>query len=273
MGVEVPTQADLGVALEPGPLRGGRRPPGRKEWFKVRMPPHESMTKWTIADIPSQKGKLSVVTGGNSGIGWYTALELARAGSEVILTARTEMKGRDAVERIRREVPEAAVRFELLDLASLHSVRTFAVKVGSETKVDLLVNNAGVMSVPIRRATEDGFELQFGTNFLGPFALTGLMLSVLKRAPSPRVTTGSQRSCQPWDEEDQLRRPAVGEARTGLGRRTVSRSLRTSCSRWSWRAGLRRRRGIAERRRSSRIRAGQTSRLAGRAGRRTWARS
>ena len=149
------------------------------------------MGKWTVADVPSQKGKLAVVTGANSGIGWFTALELARAGGEVILTTRTEAKGQDAAERIRRELPQAAVRFELLDLASLSSVRAFATKVGAEAKLDLLVNNAGVMNVPTREVTEDGFELQFGTNFLGPFALTGLVMPVLQRAPSPRVTTVS----------------------------------------------------------------------------------
>jgi NAD(P)-dependent dehydrogenase (short-subunit alcohol dehydrogenase family) len=131
------------------------------------------------------------VTGANSGIGWHTALELARAGSEVVLAARTEAKGRDAVERIRRQLPQAKVRAEILDLASLRSVRAFAAKIGSEAKLDLLVNNAGVMAVPKRQATEDGFELQFGTNFLGPFALTGLLMPVLLRATKPRVTTVS----------------------------------------------------------------------------------
>ncbi len=149
------------------------------------------MKAWTVADIPSQAGKLAVVTGANSGIGWYTALELARAGSEVILTARTESKGADAVERINRELPSARVRFELLDLASLKSVRAFAQRVDSAGKVDLLVNNAGVMRLPSRELTEDGFERQFGTNFLGPFALTILLLPALRRAGSPRVTTVS----------------------------------------------------------------------------------
>jgi NAD(P)-dependent dehydrogenase (short-subunit alcohol dehydrogenase family) len=149
------------------------------------------MVKWTIADIPPQRGQLTVVTGANSGIGWHTALELARAGAEVILTARTSAKGQDAVERIQRQLPEASVRFELLDLASLQSVRTFAAKIGGEPKLDLLVNNAGVMRLPQRRVTEDGFEVQFGTNFLGPFALTVLLLPALQRAPSPRVTTVS----------------------------------------------------------------------------------
>jgi NAD(P)-dependent dehydrogenase (short-subunit alcohol dehydrogenase family) len=149
------------------------------------------MAKWTVADIPSQKGRLALVTGANSGIGWDTALELARAGSEVILAVRTEAKGRDAIERIERQLPQAKVRFELLDLASLRSVRAFAEKVSGEAKLDLLINNAGVMAVPKRQTTEDGFELQFGTNFLGPFALTLLLLPALQRAEAPRVTTVS----------------------------------------------------------------------------------
>ena len=147
--------------------------------------------KWTIADIPPQTGKIAVVTGANSGIGWHTALALARVGGEVILAARTEAKGRDTVERIRRELPHAKVRAEVLDLASLRSVRAFTAKVGDEAKLDLLVNNAGVMAVPKRQVTEDGFELQFGTNFLGPFALTGLLMPVLQRSASARVTTVS----------------------------------------------------------------------------------
>jgi NAD(P)-dependent dehydrogenase (short-subunit alcohol dehydrogenase family) len=148
-------------------------------------------TVWTVADIPSQAGRLAVVTGANSGIGWHTALELARAGGEVILTARTEEKGRDAVERIRRELPASKVRFELLDLASLRSVRAFAQRVGAAGRVDLLVNNAGVMRVPKRELTEDGFERQMGTNFMGPFALTMLLMPALKRSDAPRVTTVS----------------------------------------------------------------------------------
>ena len=147
--------------------------------------------EWTVADIPPQKGKVAVVTGANSGIGWHTALELARAGSDVILTARTDAKGQEAINRIRRELPRAKVRMERLDLASLRSVRTFAEKLSYEAKLDSLVNNAGVMAVPKRQVTEDGFEVQFGTNFLGPFALTGLLMPVLQRSVSPRVTTVS----------------------------------------------------------------------------------
>src|SRR3984893_18417889 len=149
------------------------------------------MTKWALSDIPSLHGRLAVVTGANSGIGWHTALELARAGSEVILATRTEAKGRDSVDRIQQEVPQAKVRAEVLDLASLRSVQIFAAKIDREAKLDLLVNNAGVMSVPTRQVTEHGFELQFGTNFLGPFALTMSLMPALMRAPAPRVTTVS----------------------------------------------------------------------------------
>lgn len=153
------------------------------------------MTKWSIADIPPQTDKLAIVTGGNSGLGWHVALELARAGGEVILTARSEAKGREAVERIRRQVPQAKVMAEILDLASLDSVRAFAEKMG-KLKIDNLINNAGVMAVPRREVTADGFERQFGTNFLGHFALTGLLLPAMvppmfRSFRAPRVTTVS----------------------------------------------------------------------------------
>jgi NAD(P)-dependent dehydrogenase (short-subunit alcohol dehydrogenase family) len=147
------------------------------------------LPEWTLSSVPSQAGKLALVSGGNSGIGWFTALELARVGCEVILTARTDAKGRDAVQRIQQQLPQAKVRCELLDLASLRSVRAFAEKIAGETRLDLLINNAGVMSVPERQVTEDGFELQLATNYLGPFALTSLLLPVLRRAKLPRVTT------------------------------------------------------------------------------------
>jgi NAD(P)-dependent dehydrogenase (short-subunit alcohol dehydrogenase family) len=149
------------------------------------------MAKWTVAEIPSQSGRVAVVTGANSGIGWHTALELARAGAEVVMAARTEAKGQDAVARIREQLPQAKVRFERLDLASLRSVREFAARVSSGGKLNLLVNNAGVMRLPVRQLTEDGFETQMGTNFLGPFALTVLLMPALLRSEAPRVTTVS----------------------------------------------------------------------------------
>src|ERR1700686_2754902 len=101
------------------------------------------MTKWTLADIPSLHGRLAVVTGANSGIGWHTALELARAGSEGILGSRTEAKGGATVDQILQEVPQARVRAEVLDLASLRSVQSFAAIIDTEAKLDLLINNAG----------------------------------------------------------------------------------------------------------------------------------
>ena len=149
------------------------------------------LVNWNVTDIPSQMGRVSVVTGANSGIGWHTALELARAGSDVILTVRSKDKGRTAIERIRRLLPRARVRAELLDLADLKSIRAFAGRMKREPRLDLLVNNAGVMSVPKRAITEDGFERQFGTNYLGPFALTGLLFPILRRSPWPRITTVS----------------------------------------------------------------------------------
>jgi NAD(P)-dependent dehydrogenase (short-subunit alcohol dehydrogenase family) len=149
------------------------------------------MAEWTVKNIASQEDKLAVVTGANSGIGWNTALELARAGAEVVVAARTQQKGDDAVRRIVQAIPKARIRYEQLDLASLASVRAFAVKLQHEPKLDLLINNAGVMRIPKRELTEDEFEKQFGTNFLGPFALTLLLLPALRRSPAPRVTTVS----------------------------------------------------------------------------------
>ncbi len=149
------------------------------------------MNEWTIRDIPSQAGKLVLITGANSGIGWEAALELARAGASVILTARSEAKGQDAVHRIQQLIPQAKVRYEILDLADLKSVHAFAAKMAAEDKIDVLINNAGVMAVPKRQLSPDGYELQLATNFIGPFALTLLLLPVLRRSPAPRVVTVS----------------------------------------------------------------------------------
>jgi NAD(P)-dependent dehydrogenase (short-subunit alcohol dehydrogenase family) len=153
------------------------------------------MNPFTLADIPSQQGKLAVVTGATGGLGYETALGLARAGAEVLVTGRNPEKGRVAIERIKRMqglVPSAQVRFEMLDLASLASIRAFAAAmVANGRPLDLLINNAGVMDLPTRRLTEDGFEMQFGTNHLSHFALTGLLLPLLQNASSPRVVNVS----------------------------------------------------------------------------------
>jgi NAD(P)-dependent dehydrogenase (short-subunit alcohol dehydrogenase family) len=132
------------------------------------------------------------VTGGNSGTGFHTSLELARAGAHVVLAARDEQRGREALERIRAEVPDADVELRPLDLADLESVRRFALgTVDFLDRLDVLVNNAGVMAVPERRTTAQGFELQMGTNHLGHFALTGLLLPALLAARDARVVTVS----------------------------------------------------------------------------------
>jgi NAD(P)-dependent dehydrogenase (short-subunit alcohol dehydrogenase family) len=147
--------------------------------------------KWTLKDIPAQGGRVAVVTGANSGLGLVTARELARAGAAVVLTARDTAKGDQALASIRESVPGADVRVAELDLADLGSVRSFAERLGSELeRLDLLINNAGLMAPP-RRLTKDGFESQFGTNHLGHFALTGLLMPSLLSAPEPRVVTVS----------------------------------------------------------------------------------
>ncbi|NRQ36067.1 SDR family NAD(P)-dependent oxidoreductase [Nonomuraea sp. NN258] len=143
------------------------------------------MTKWTTADLPDLTGKTAIVTGANSGIGLPTALELARHGAHVVVAARSAARGEAAVAEIKAAVPGARVEFGELDLADLASVRRFAAGV---ERVDLLINNAGIGLIP-RRETKDGFELQFGTNHLGHFALTGLLLPRLIAAPGARVVT------------------------------------------------------------------------------------
>jgi NAD(P)-dependent dehydrogenase (short-subunit alcohol dehydrogenase family) len=145
------------------------------------------MAQWTIADIPNQTGRFVVVTG-TGGLGFETALALARADAEVVLAGRNAAKGAASVARIKSQVPAANIRFMELDLASLTSVAAFAKLIAAEHgTLDLLVNNAGVMMPPRRRTTADGFELQFGTNYLGHFALTGLLLPLLTASQAPRV--------------------------------------------------------------------------------------
>jgi len=146
--------------------------------------------KWTTERIPSQAGKTALITGANSGIGYQAALELARHGAHVLLGCRNEAKGQAALERLRREAPGASAEVVQLDMASLASIRAFAAAFpGRGIALDLLINNAGVMALPKRELTEDGFERQFGTNHLGHFALTGLLLPALLAAPAPRVVT------------------------------------------------------------------------------------
>lgn len=146
------------------------------------------MAHWTTDDIPSQRGRRVVITGATGGLGYETALALAAAGAEVVLTGRNETKGNTALAAIRVRHPRASISYQHLDLASLASVREFAERFASKhDTLDLLVNNAGVMMPPARKETADGFELQFGTNYLGHFALTAQLLPVLRNASGPRV--------------------------------------------------------------------------------------
>jgi NAD(P)-dependent dehydrogenase (short-subunit alcohol dehydrogenase family) len=146
-------------------------------------------SKWTAAEIPSQSGKAALVTGANSGIGYQAALELARHGAHVLLGVRSKAKGDAALARLRQEAPGASAEVVELDMASLASIRSFAE--GFARPLDLLINNAGVMALPKRETTVDGFERQFGTNHLGHFALTGLLLPKLLETSFPRVVTVS----------------------------------------------------------------------------------
>jgi NAD(P)-dependent dehydrogenase (short-subunit alcohol dehydrogenase family) len=161
-------------------------------------------TVWTAQDIPSQHGRRVVITGANSGIGFHTALELARRGAEVILPARTKAKAEDAIARIRAETPNAKLFAEILDLADQESVRAFAARYVTKfpgESLDLLINNAGVMALPTREITVDGWERQFATNYLGPFTLTALLLPSIKPRSGSRVVIVSS-SVTKWGKID-----------------------------------------------------------------------
>jgi NAD(P)-dependent dehydrogenase (short-subunit alcohol dehydrogenase family) len=147
--------------------------------------------RWSVDDITDQSGKTVLITGANSGIGLETARILAAKGSEVILACRDKKKGDEAVDEIATSLPEAAVSSMTLDLADLKSVKGFARAFKRKYKtLDILINNAGVMAPP-KGQTSDGFETQFGTNHLGHFALTGLLLDLLEKTPESRIVTVS----------------------------------------------------------------------------------
>src|ERR1700733_11932319 len=149
------------------------------------------MAKWTTADIPDQSGRVAVITGANTGLGYETAAALAEHGAHVVLAVRNLDKGKDAVARITANSAQADVALQELDLTSLESVRVAADQLRSNyDRIDLLINNAGVMWTP-KSTTKDGFELQFGTNHLGHFAFTGLLLDRLLPVAGSRVVTVS----------------------------------------------------------------------------------
>ena len=146
------------------------------------------MITWNTQNIPTQIGKRIVITGATGGLGFETALALAGAGAEVILTGRNAAKGQLALNLIRAQYPTAMIRYEHLDLASLASITDFSQRFSQEfDSLDILINNAGVMAYPKRQTTVDGFETQLGTNYLGHFALTAQLLAKLRASPQPRV--------------------------------------------------------------------------------------
>ncbi len=144
---------------------------------------------WTTKNMPSQEGRTIIVTG-TGGLGFEDALALARAGGDVIIAGRNPAKGAEAIARTKQAVPGAAVSFEAVDLGNLAAIAAFGRRLSaSRQKIDTLINNAGVMTPPTRKTTADGFELQFGTNYLGHFALTAHLLPLLLRGHNPRVVT------------------------------------------------------------------------------------
>ncbi len=142
---------------------------------------------WTVNKIPDLSGKIIVITGANSGIGFETAREIARKGAEVIVASRNPIKAERAIHTIMDEIPGAKLKYIELDLASLESIKAFARQFNSTyDRLDILLNNAGIMLVPYGK-TADGFERTMGTNHLGHFALTGLLLDKLSKTPGARV--------------------------------------------------------------------------------------
>ncbi len=147
--------------------------------------------KWTAEEIPDQHTRIAIVTGANSGLGRIVARELARHGAKVIIASRDRAKGAEAAKAIETALPSSTVEAAQLDLADVSSIRAFADGIrGGNDYIDLLINNAGIMAAPYRR-TVDGFELHFGTNHLGHFALTALLLPLLYERPDARVVTVS----------------------------------------------------------------------------------
>ena len=202
------------------------------------------MDNWTTSDIPPQRGRIAVVTG-TGGLGYEHALSLARAGATVILAGRGAEKGLEATRRIRDAVPGAKVEFTLLDLASLDSIAACGARLRAAIdRVDVLINNAGVMNPPERRTTADGFELQFGTNHLGHFALTAQLLPLLRRSDAARVVTLSSVAARQgrFDFDDlqseRAYRPMVAYAQSKLACLVFAMELqrRSESAGWSLRS-------------------------------------
>ncbi|MFO0660969.1 MAG: oxidoreductase [Polyangiaceae bacterium] len=180
-----------------------------------------STNGWNESSIPDQTGKVVIVTGGNSGIGWQAARALADHGATVVLACRSAARGAEAADKLKAFVPDAKVDVQPLDLASLASVRAFAESfLRSYERLDVLCNNAGVMAIP-RQTTAEGFEMQLGTNHLGHFALTGLLFESLKKTEHSRVVNVSSLAHgmgrMSWDdlqgERSYSKWPAYGQSK------------------------------------------------------------
>ena len=197
---------------------------------------------WTLSDAPSLVGRSALVTGATGGLGYETALGLARLGARVILAGRNDPKGSAALARIRQAVPGAKVGFERLDLASLASIAALAAKLGDgPDALDILVNNAGVMAPARRQTTADGFEMQFGTNYLGHFALTARLMPVLLRSrPEARVVSLASLAHRlgriDFDdlEAEQSYEPWVAYRQSKLAMLIFARELQQRANRHDW---------------------------------------
>jgi len=149
-------------------------------------------TTWTAADVPSQKGKIVIITGSNTGLGFEAVRIMCKKEASVIMAVRNVQKGREAKQIILKETPEANIDVMSLDLADINSIHSFSNEFHEKYKrLDILMNNAGVMWPPKRETTKQGFELQFGINHLGHFVLTALLLDVIKKTDGARVVTQS----------------------------------------------------------------------------------
>ncbi|MGN8070991.1 SDR family oxidoreductase [Mucilaginibacter sp. 22184] len=152
----------------------------------------KGIKNWTASQIPRRNGGLAVITGSTEGVGYEDALALSSAGWNVIMMGRNAQKGAESITKIHRQNPKAKVSFEKIDLADLASIKAFASRmILKDQAIDLLINNAGVMTPPKRIETADGFELQFGTNHIGHFALTAQLLPLLRKSTDARVVTVS----------------------------------------------------------------------------------
>lgn len=182
-----------------------------------------SQQRWTAAQMPSQQGKTAIVTGASSGLGLETAAALAAAGARVILACRNPARADAALARVQQQASAADARCMTLDLADLASVRAFTAEfLASESRLDLLINNAGVMALPLQR-TADGFEMQIGTNHLGHFALTALLIERLTTSGDARVvnvaslahrwTRGMDLDDLNWERKRYLKWDAYGKSK------------------------------------------------------------